>query len=54
MSGRKYSHINSYISVMTVIVQDDLLTAGAWAACGSLRNLTPRHTPRDAFMNFET
>ena len=24
---------------MTVIAQDDNLTAGAWAACGCLRNL---------------
>ena len=25
---------NSYNSAMTVIAQDDHLTAGAWAACG--------------------
>ena len=31
-SGRKYSHINSYNSSMTVITQDDHLPAGAWAA----------------------
>ena len=31
-SGRKYSHINSYNSAMTVITQDDHLPAGAWAA----------------------
>ena len=33
-SGRKYSHTNSYNSAVTVIVQDDHLTAGTWAACG--------------------
>ena len=33
-SGRKYSQTNSYNSAMTVIVQDDHLTAGAWVACG--------------------
>ena len=33
-SGRKYSHTNSYNSAMTIIVQDDHLTAGAWATCG--------------------
>ena len=33
LSGRKYSHTNSYNSAMTVIVQDDHLTAGAWTAC---------------------
>ena len=32
-SGRKYSHTNSYNSAMTVIAQNDHLTAGAWAAC---------------------
>ena len=32
--GRKYSHTNSYNSAMTIIVQDDHLTAGAWATCG--------------------
>ena len=32
--GRKYAHTNSYNSAMTVIAQDDHLTAGAWAACG--------------------
>ena len=32
-SGRKYSHTNSYNSAMTIIVQDDHLTAGAWATC---------------------
>ena len=32
-SNRKYSHTNSYNSAMTVIAQDDHLTAGAWAAC---------------------
>ena len=31
--GRKYAHTNSYNSAMTVIAQDDHLTAGAWAAC---------------------
>ena len=30
-SGRKYSHTNSYNSAMTVIMQDDQLTAGAGA-----------------------
>ena len=34
LSGRKYSHTNSYNSAMTVIAQDDHLTAGAWTACG--------------------
>ena len=33
-SGRKYSHTNSYIFAMTLILQDDHLTAGAWAARG--------------------
>ena len=28
-----YSYTNSYNSAMTVIAQDDHLTAGAWAAC---------------------
>ena len=32
-SGRKYSHTNSYNFAMTLISQDDHLTAGAWAAC---------------------
>ena len=27
--GRKYAHTNSYSSAMTVIAQDDHLTAGA-------------------------
>ena len=31
--GRKYAHTNSYNSAMTVIAQDDHLTAGAWVAC---------------------
>ena len=34
-SGRKYSHTNSNNSAMTVIAQDDHLTAGVWAACGN-------------------
>ena len=38
-SGRKYSHTNSYNSAMTVIAQDDHLTAGAWAACDYIRLL---------------
>ena len=29
----KYSHTNSYNFAMTLISQDDHLTAGAWAAC---------------------
>ena len=29
-------HTNSYNSAMTVIAQDDHLTAGAWATCGQL------------------
>ena len=33
LSGRKYAHTNPYNSAMTVIAQDDHLTAGAWAAC---------------------
>ena len=33
-SGCKYSHTNSYIFAMTPIMQDDHLTAGAWAAYG--------------------
>ena len=33
--GRKYAHTNSYNSAMTVIAQDDHVTAGAWAAYGS-------------------
>ena len=32
--GRKYAHTNSYNSAMTVIAQDDHVTAGAWAAYG--------------------
>ena len=32
LSGRKYAHTNSYNSAMTVIAQDDHLTAGAWVA----------------------
>ena len=32
--GHKYSHTNSYIFAMTLITQDDHLTAGVWAACG--------------------
>ena len=38
-SGRKYSHTNSYNSAMTVIAQDDHLTAGAWAACEHTQKL---------------
>ena len=34
-SGRKYFHTNSFNSAITVIAQDDHLTAGAWAACGN-------------------
>ena len=30
--GRKYAPTNSYNSAMTVIAQDDHVTAGAWAA----------------------
>ena len=33
-SGGKYSHTNSYDFAMTLNLQDDHLTAGAWAACG--------------------
>ena len=33
-SGWKYSHTNSCNFAMTLILQDDHLTAGAWAACG--------------------
>ena len=29
----KYSHTNSYNFAMALILQDDHLTAGAWAAC---------------------
>ena len=29
--GRKYAHTNSYNSAMTIIAQDDHVTAGAWA-----------------------
>ena len=32
-SGHKYSHTNSYIFSMSLVMLDDLLTAGAWAAC---------------------
>ena len=32
---RKYAHTNSYNSAMTVIAQDDHVTAGAWAAYDS-------------------
>ena len=34
--SRKYAHTNSYNSAMTVIAQDDHVTAGAWAAYGAL------------------
>ena len=37
LNGRKYSHTNPYNSAMTVIAQDDHLTAGAWATCGASR-----------------
>ncbi|XP_066020921.1 uncharacterized protein [Pocillopora verrucosa] len=33
--GRKYSHTNSYNFAMTVVAQEDHLTAGAWAAYDS-------------------
>ena len=33
-SVRKHSHTNSYNSAMTLISQDDHLTAGTWVACG--------------------
>ena len=36
LSGHKYSRTNSYNSAMTVIAQDDHLTAGAWATCDKL------------------
>ena len=32
-SGHKYSHTNSYIFSMSLVMQDDHLTAGASAAC---------------------
>ena len=32
-SGHKYSHTNSYIFSMSLVMLDDHLTAGAWAAC---------------------
>ena len=36
--GRKYSPTNSYIFAMALFfMQDDHLTAGAWAACGQAR-----------------
>ena len=41
--GRKYSHTNSYNSAMTVIAQDDHLTAGAWAACDVTNLLVLRY-----------
>ena len=34
-SGRKYSRTKSYSFGMTFSSQDDYLTAGAWATCGS-------------------
>ena len=34
--GRKYSHTNSHDFAMALILQDDDLTAGAWATCGLL------------------
>ena len=39
---------NSYNSAMTVIAQDDHLTAGAWAACAVMdtRNLTAERASR--------
>ena len=37
-SVRKHSHTNSYNFAMTLISQDDHLTAGTWVACG-MRNL---------------
>ena len=33
-SVRKHSHTNSYNFAMTLISQDDHLTAGTWVACG--------------------
>ena len=38
-SGRKYSHINYYNFTMTLILQDDPITAGAWMACGTCCSL---------------
>ena len=32
-SGHKYSHTNSNIFSMSLVMLDDHLTAGAWAAC---------------------
>ena len=34
--GRKYSHTNSHDFAMALVLQDDDLTAGAWAICGLL------------------
>ena len=33
-SSRKFSHTNFDIFIMTLILQDDHLTAGTWDACG--------------------
>ena len=44
--GRKYAHKNSYNSAMTVIAQDDHVTAGAWAAYGLSAILGESHVRR--------
>ena len=41
--GRKYAHTNSYNSAMTVIAQDDHLTAAAWAACDRMSETEPKN-----------
>ena len=41
-SGCKYSYTNSYIFAITLVTQDDHLTAGAWAAPDMKRKNTRR------------
>ena len=43
-SNSHYSHTNSYNDAMTLISQDDHLTAGTWAACD--RNTIEKNTKR--------
>ena len=45
-------HTNSYNFAMTFILQDDHLTAGAWAACGITSAPLIKYPPSDEhFLN---
>lgn len=46
-SSRKYSHTNSCIFAMTVVTQDDHLTAGAYVAWGYSTHSLPHAAWRD-------